>query len=194
MKNVKYLLIENAIKLFKKRGYDNVTVEDIANECNLSKGAFYHYFKSKAEILGSYNSYTIEKNNICAEILISNKNAYDKLWDIIISVYGNSTDNLGHKLVKELVIYDIENAQKDPVTISKSNIAKSRYQKPYEIILKLIEQGQKEGSIRSNFSPYDLLNLCIGGIFSSATNWFSQDGKYDRHDELKRFFEIIFKP
>ena len=194
MKKNKYSLIETAIKLFKEKGYNNVTVDDIANECNLSKGAFYHYFKSKAEILGSYNSYTIEKNNIFTDILIKNNTAYEKLWNIIILIYGNSTDNLGPNLVKELVVYDIENSLEDPVTYINGDLSNSRYKNSFEIIHKLIEQGQAEGSIRNDFKPADLLNLFTGGVFSSATNWYSSKGNYNRHEELKTFFEIIFKP
>ncbi len=36
---------------FFARGYDNTTVNDIIHEAGLSKGAFYHYFDSKAALL-----------------------------------------------------------------------------------------------------------------------------------------------
>lgn len=37
--------------LFKERGYDNTTVEDIAALSGTSIGSFYHHFKSKEEIM-----------------------------------------------------------------------------------------------------------------------------------------------
>lgn len=36
-----------ALKLFAERGYDNVTIDDIAQATGNTKGAVYHYFSSK---------------------------------------------------------------------------------------------------------------------------------------------------
>jgi AcrR family transcriptional regulator len=44
-------LLDCAQRLFFAHGYDNTTVNDIIREAGLSKGAFYHYFDSKAALL-----------------------------------------------------------------------------------------------------------------------------------------------
>lgn len=43
-------LIESAIKLFAKDGFTNTSVQNIVNDCGISKGAFYHHFSSKEEL------------------------------------------------------------------------------------------------------------------------------------------------
>lgn len=43
-------IIESAIKLFSNTGYNNASVDDICTEAGISKGAFYHHFKSKQEL------------------------------------------------------------------------------------------------------------------------------------------------
>lgn len=40
-----------AMKLFLQRGYKDVSMQDICNACNLSKGGLYRHFGSKSEIL-----------------------------------------------------------------------------------------------------------------------------------------------
>jgi AcrR family transcriptional regulator len=40
-------ILESAIKLFSKRGYNKASVDDICAEAGISKGAFYHHFESK---------------------------------------------------------------------------------------------------------------------------------------------------
>jgi AcrR family transcriptional regulator len=40
-------IMEAAIKLFSKRGYNKASVDEICEEAGTSKGAFYHHFKSK---------------------------------------------------------------------------------------------------------------------------------------------------
>jgi AcrR family transcriptional regulator len=40
-------IMEAAIKLFSNRGYNKASVDEICEEAGISKGAFYHHFKSK---------------------------------------------------------------------------------------------------------------------------------------------------
>jgi AcrR family transcriptional regulator len=40
-----------AIELFKEKGYDNVTVEEIAVVCGIAKGTFFNYFQKKEHVL-----------------------------------------------------------------------------------------------------------------------------------------------
>jgi len=43
-------IMESAIKLFSDQGYNKASVDDICTEAGISKGAFYHHFKSKQEL------------------------------------------------------------------------------------------------------------------------------------------------
>ena len=44
-------ILASALKLFVSKGYRSTTVDDIAGACELTKGAVYFYFPSKAAIL-----------------------------------------------------------------------------------------------------------------------------------------------
>ncbi len=43
-------LLEAAIKVFARLGYDDVSVDSITNQAHCSHGLFYHYFDSKEDI------------------------------------------------------------------------------------------------------------------------------------------------
>ncbi len=43
-------IMESAIKLFSTQGFNKASVDDICTEAGISKGAFYHHFKSKQEL------------------------------------------------------------------------------------------------------------------------------------------------
>ncbi|TMV44645.1 TetR family transcriptional regulator [Paenibacillus mesophilus] len=45
------LVIETALALFMQKGYESVSVDDIIAATHTSKGTFYHYFKSKEDIV-----------------------------------------------------------------------------------------------------------------------------------------------
>ena len=44
-------IIDAAQRLVYTKGYDQMSIQDILNELHISKGAFYHYFDSKGDLL-----------------------------------------------------------------------------------------------------------------------------------------------
>lgn len=62
--NTKKDLVESAIEVIEKKGYSKTTLEDIAKNIGMTRGAFYWHYKDKSEIL--------------AEILIKYREYYDK--------------------------------------------------------------------------------------------------------------------
>ena len=47
-------VVDTAMVLFRKRGFEQTTMRDIATAAGLSLGAAYYYFKSKEAIVGAY--------------------------------------------------------------------------------------------------------------------------------------------
>ncbi len=52
-KNSKEKIIQSAFSLFSSKGYDSTSTQDIINLSGLSRGAMYHHFKTKEDILRS---------------------------------------------------------------------------------------------------------------------------------------------
>lgn len=61
MKEKERLIIETGMKLFAKKGVTATSVQEIATECGISKGAFYLYFKSKESLLLAIMQYYYDK-------------------------------------------------------------------------------------------------------------------------------------
>ena len=47
----KMAFLETALKLFNEKGYEKTTINDIIKTMGVSKGAFYHYFTSKEDVI-----------------------------------------------------------------------------------------------------------------------------------------------
>ena len=57
-------ILEVSQRLFMEKGYDNTTIQDIVNELGgLTKGAIYHHFKSKEEIINALGEKLFFDNN-----------------------------------------------------------------------------------------------------------------------------------
>jgi AcrR family transcriptional regulator len=47
--------LDVAQRLVQTKGYEAMSIQDVLNELEASKGAFYHYFDSKQALLGSWS-------------------------------------------------------------------------------------------------------------------------------------------
>ena len=53
-------ILQNAAKVFMRRGYEGTTVDHVAREMKVTKGFIYYYFKSKAEIFYELHARAME--------------------------------------------------------------------------------------------------------------------------------------
>ena len=68
------IIIKAAEKIFMTRGFENATMEDIAEEAEFSKGALYTYFQSKNELCLSIVLRGLKVIGTEFEIVTSKKN------------------------------------------------------------------------------------------------------------------------
>jgi AcrR family transcriptional regulator len=67
---LKNKILETAHLFFSEKGYDKTSVNDVINKLGISKGAFYHYFNSKDEVLDAIIlGYTTEAVDMLYEIV-----------------------------------------------------------------------------------------------------------------------------
>ena len=61
------LILDVSQRLFIEKGYDNTTIQDIIDELGgLTKGAIYHHFSSKQDILDAVIERLFAKNTLSA--------------------------------------------------------------------------------------------------------------------------------
>ena len=59
----KQIILETAIRLFSEKGLENVNVEDVVKEIGVTRGAFYHYFKSREQLIADVMYKGFNDNN-----------------------------------------------------------------------------------------------------------------------------------
>ena len=84
-------IIDAAMVLFLKKGYENTTMQDIVQASGMSKGAIYHYFTSKQEIVAYLSNYEKELFTNLFEKLVTHTNmtAQQKIAQIIAYFFSN---------------------------------------------------------------------------------------------------------
>ena len=75
----KQMIMENALELFAKQGFEATSIQQITEKCGISKGAFYLSFKSKDELILSLLDQFLEEMLTKYEQLVTNTNSDDQL-------------------------------------------------------------------------------------------------------------------
>ena len=79
-------ILNAAIKLFTKKGFESVGIETITRQAKLAKGTFYNYFAKKEDVLLYFIDRQIEKVRNEIQLLgLSNHNTLDQIELIIIT-------------------------------------------------------------------------------------------------------------
>ena len=96
-------LIVAAYELFRERGYDQVSVNDIVKKVGLAQGTFYYHFKGKYELLDAVVEYEMRKNVAALEKIATDEklSILEKMQAIIgLDVATDEAENSFIRLVR----------------------------------------------------------------------------------------------
>lgn len=146
-------ILEVSLKLFMEKGYDETTVLDIvANLGGLTRGAFYHHFKSKEEVLDALGDKLFFDNNPFERVKqYTNLNGLEKIKMSIKLQYEDS--------VQQSVGLMSLSMLKNPKILVKS--LETNWNMVGPCIAELFEEGIKDGSIEKSASPEVLSGLFL---------------------------------
>jgi AcrR family transcriptional regulator len=72
------IILENALALFRKNGFEATTMRDIANEAGMALGAAYYHFKQKEELVFDYYIKLQDESEEQARSIISETKSFHK--------------------------------------------------------------------------------------------------------------------
>lgn len=156
------LILDVAFRLFLEKGYEHTSIQDIIDQLGgLSKGAIYHHFKSKEEILIAVTDrMTAESNQMLAAIRdCTDLNGKEKLKTIFKESINRPVQN------------DIFTAAPNFSNNSKllcSLLYETIHDAAPNYILPILEQGVADGSIQTD-CPAELAEL----ILLAANVWMN---------------------
>ncbi len=137
-------ILEASQRLFLEKGYDNTTIQDIVNELDgLSKGAIYHHFKSKEEIMSALGDRMFLQNNPFEKVKPrTDLNGLEKMKMVILL---NQSDETQIRLTRQAVPL-----LKNPRILAEMIATNRRLLCPYW--MELLEEGQKDGSVKTPYT------------------------------------------
>lgn len=170
-------ILEAAQRLFLEKGYDNTTIQDIVNELGgLTKGAIYHHFKSKEEIMDALGDKLFLEHNPFEEV--KNRKDLNGLQKMKMVIKLNQSDKEKTTISKQAI-----SILKNPRMLAGMIESNHRILSPYW--LELIEEGNRDGSIHTKY-PKELSEL-----IPLLDIWMMPSIYPANNEEIQHKFEFI---
>ena len=135
-------IIETAEDLINRYGYEDTTVERIINQVGIAKGTFYHYFRSKDDLLDHLVDGLIE------EVTENIREITDQEGDAVVKLFSLSAYFHTLAVGKEKFADYLHEERNAHIHMK---IEKRVTPPLVECYVKLIDQGNREGIFRVNY-------------------------------------------
>ena len=150
-------ILEVSLALFNEKGYEKTTIQDIVNALGMSKGAIYHHFKSKDEIIEALS-----------------ERCYHN--DTQMELLRNASDKTGIEKLRAIIYRQIQNEEKKQIDTISINLWKNpkifmsgmaeNLSVNSQIVERILEEGMADGSIRQQ-DP-----LCAAQVLMLLLNYW----------------------
>ena len=133
-------ILDTARKVFMEKGFKRVTMKDIVEACDISRGGLYLYFGSTAEIfMEVLKMETEETDDVFSDSITEDATATDILT---LFLKEQKKELLRKKNNLTIATYEYYFGESVP---KKDNILKKQFDSAAKIIEKLIEAGVENG-------------------------------------------------
>lgn len=176
-------IYRSAIELIQSKGYENVSIEDIAQRSNTAKGTFYLYFKSKQDLI----YHTIQMYDEIAE------NAYQKIQQLptfeeqlVGYLYFANTEiqAIGDKILNALLGHNLTETNKF-LTVEKRAI--------YQALQRIIEKGYATGELSKEYDIAFYTEMIVIFIQGLDYYWCNANPTFDYVKTSEREARIFVK-
>lgn len=157
-------ILDAAIHVFARQGFHACRVSDIADEAGVAYGLVYHYFASKDQVLNEL--FTERWSLLLATISdvdgqpIGPREKLDAVARFIIDSYRHEPD------LMKVIIVDVTRAAN---SFGRTHLPEIR--RAYEMIAKIVADGQASGAFRRDVDPEFASMWFYGAIEQLLSGW-----------------------
>ncbi|UQA96323.1 TetR/AcrR family transcriptional regulator [Streptomyces halobius] len=167
-KPVAQRLLATATRLFAEQGYDRTSVQEIVDAAGVTKGALYHYFGSKDDLL----------HEVYGRVLRLQQERLDHFADADAPVEQRLRD-----AAADVVVTTIENLDDTKIFFrsmhhlspEKDKQVRAERRRYHERFRALIEEGQRAGVFTADIPADLVVDYHFGSVHHLGT-WYREDG------------------
>ncbi len=172
-----------AVNLMDKRGFNNITVEEICTKAGVSVGTFYLYFKSKNNIFDEIYERADDLFQNHVKSALQEENSLDRIVEYF-KHYGQLNVDTGLETMQQLY-----------TTQNKLFTKKGRYMQT--LLQEIIKEGQEKKEISTTMTPEEITDFLFIANRGLVYDWCLHKGKYDLEEAMVKFTKrliLLLKP
>jgi TetR/AcrR family transcriptional regulator, fatty acid metabolism regulator protein len=165
-------ILQAAVKVFARRGYFASRVADVARRAGVADGTIYLYFRNKEDILVSLF------DEVMSEHLEGKRRDVEPGSDAPARLRAVAERHLGllGRNRDLAVVFQVELRQS---TKFMERFTASWLQDYFALIAEIIEQGQREGTLRADLPVKVATKAFFGVLDEMVTSWILSRKQYD---------------
>jgi AcrR family transcriptional regulator len=180
---VKERLLHVATRLFARHGFEGTSVQDIVDAAGVTKGAMYHYYGSKDDLLAEvYHQILTMQTSHLEEIAAGPGTAEERLRAAATDVVQTSGDNLDDMIVFFRSLHMLPEDKQIQVRAERRN-----YQTKFKA---LVEEGIAAGTFRSDIPPDIVVHYYLS-VVNQLGSWFKPEGTMSPTQVGELFTELL---
>lgn len=176
-KSKEKIILESAVALFTRKGFQATRMEDVAKNAGISKGLAYFYYKNKEDLFMALTKKAFDqfKDEFRDIYRSKGKTGLEMLTDLLVRITAFAKKNQVYydSIINFLDLVKKYNNPETRALINPLILESTHFQKLLEIHhdaakigIMMVSQGQKDGSIRPEIQPeitfYTLWSMMIG--------------------------------
>jgi AcrR family transcriptional regulator len=176
-------LLEAAIQITNEKGYDNVTVDQLCEELGVTKGSFYHHFKSKTDLI--FQRYKLLEGQISDYY---NQRIYlppDQQLRAMFDWYNRYFCDENVNEARMIVQFSIEKKWKN---FGINNTFQKR------VMTNIIRRGVEENLFCKNLDPVDTTEFIFINFYGILVQWISTPDKFKFDKNFDHFYYNYLLP
>jgi AcrR family transcriptional regulator len=179
--NAREAIVQAAIDSFYERGYENTSVQDVVERARVTKGAFYHHFEKKDDLLIHIHDRFMDELLAALEALVAKdlppREALALLIEDIVAYTAT--------FQREYVIFFEQRRNLTAEPFQKVRAKRDQYER---LVVQTVQDGIAQGAFRDVPSAH-VLAFGIIGMAAWAYHWYRPSGLSPR--EIGRMYASV---
>lgn len=162
-------LIAAATRLFASQGYESTTVQQVVAEAGVTKGAMYHYFTSKDDLLHEiYHRILTVQYERLTKFADAEGPIEERLRDAAIDVITTTIKDLD-----DLTVFVRSMHLLEPKKQRRVRAERRRY---HQLFRGMVEEGQRTGAFRDDIEAEFVVDYFFGAVHHFPM-WYRPSGR-----------------
>jgi AcrR family transcriptional regulator len=179
-------LMTAAIDCFARLGYQGTSIDRIARDAGVTKGAVYYHFRDKEELLfeavkdriGGFEQQVLEE-------LSPTQDALEKLRHVVDACFFHATVSNHRRFIITLMIEALDTNPR--LSTEFRNILR----RMRDFLTNVVRRGQQRGTLRRDVTPEAAAAVIMGGIIGAEVQHYQDPEEIDLRRVLDTLVEQL---